>query len=67
MDVSIPSVTPALNYNLNVTEFLYPAFSLNFQFHRRDPSSDSVLSTQPLKQTFLNFISSVLFCCVNAS
>ena len=25
------------NYNLNVTEFLYPAFSRNFQFHRRDP------------------------------
>ena len=24
---------------MNVTEFLYPAFSRNFQFHRRDPNS----------------------------
>ena len=24
---------------MNVTEFLYPAFNRNFQFHRRDPST----------------------------
>ena len=27
------------NYNLNVTEVPDPAFSRNFQFHGRDPSS----------------------------
>ena len=26
------------NHNLNVTEFLYPAFSRNFKFHHRDPN-----------------------------
>ena len=35
----LPLVAKVKNYNLNVTEFLYPAFSRNFQLHRRDPKT----------------------------
>ena len=44
------------NYNLNVTEFLYPAFSRNFQFHRRDPTLTSQSPHPHLTKQNQNFL-----------